>query len=112
VRGSCLPPRRRCWRRRPTLYSLAELTEQWRRRAGSVLGQDTRAWAEHLLAAGEPSPLIRAKDVTLEDIASVGQAVVERVQAPAAPDHASVPATSPGSSPKPQDPCPPKCAGR
>jgi hypothetical protein len=63
-----------------TLYSLAELTERWRRRAGSVLGQDARAWAEHLLAAGEPSPLIRAKDVTLEDIASVGQAVVERVQ--------------------------------
>jgi conjugative relaxase-like TrwC/TraI family protein len=63
------------------LYSLAELTGQWRRRAGSVLGQDAHTWAEHLLAAGEPSPLIRAEDVALEDIASVGQAVVERVQA-------------------------------
>ena len=47
-----------------------------------MLGQDARAWAEHLLApSGEQVPVIRAKDVTLEDIASVGQAVVEQVQA-------------------------------
>jgi conjugative relaxase-like TrwC/TraI family protein len=64
-----------------TLYSLAELTGQWRRRAGSVLGQDARAWAEHVLAAGEPAPLIRAKDVTLDEVTAVGQVVVEQVQA-------------------------------
>lgn len=64
-----------------TLYSLAELTGQWRRRAGSVLGQDAHTWAEHLLAAGEPSPLIRAKDVTLDEVTAVAQVVVEQVQA-------------------------------
>ncbi len=64
-----------------TLYSLAELTEQWRRRADSVLGQDAPTWAEHLLAAGEHSPLIHAKDVTLDEVTAVAQVVVEQVQA-------------------------------
>ena len=64
-----------------TLYSLAQLTGQWRRRAGSVLGQDAPTWTEHLLAAGEPSPLIRAKDVTLDEVTAIGQVVVEQVQA-------------------------------
>ena len=64
-----------------TLYSLTELTEQWRRRAASVLGQDAPTWAEHLLAAGGPSPLISAKDVTLDEVAAVAQVVVEQVQA-------------------------------
>jgi len=64
-----------------TLYSLAALTEQWRGRASSVLGQDAPSWAEHLLAAGEPSPLIRAEDVTLDHVAAVAQVIVEQVQA-------------------------------
>ncbi|MHB1865441.1 MAG: MobF family relaxase [Candidatus Saccharimonadales bacterium] len=64
-----------------TLYSLAQLIEQWRRRAGSVLGQDATTWAEQLLTAGEHQPFIQAGDVTLEQVAAAGQAVVEQVQA-------------------------------
>jgi len=65
-----------------TLYSLAELTEQWRRRAGSVLGQDAHTWAEHLLApSGEQVPVIRADDVTLDEVTAVARVVVEQVQA-------------------------------
>ena len=33
-----------------THYSLAELTDQWRRRADRVLGQDAETWADRLLA--------------------------------------------------------------
>ncbi|MHB1539003.1 MAG: MobF family relaxase, partial [Solirubrobacteraceae bacterium] len=65
-----------------TLYSLAELIEQWRRRVGSVLGQDATSWAERLLAhGGQRAPVLRAEDLARDDLAALGQRVVEQVQA-------------------------------
>ncbi|MGH2864276.1 MAG: MobF family relaxase, partial [Solirubrobacteraceae bacterium] len=63
-----------------TMYSLAELTEQWRRRATCILGKDAPTWAEHLLATGKPAPVIQAQEMTSADIAAVAQTVVEQVQ--------------------------------
>lgn len=63
-----------------TSYSLAELTARWRRRATSVLGQDAPTWAKHLIASHPGALIIRAEDVTLEDVAALGQAVVDQVQ--------------------------------
>ncbi len=60
--------------------SLQELTGRWRHRAGGVLQHDACVWAEQLLAASAHSGLIRAHEVTREQIAAAGQAVVEQVQ--------------------------------
>ncbi|MGH3320153.1 MAG: relaxase domain-containing protein [Streptosporangiaceae bacterium] len=62
-----------------THYSLAELTDQWRRRADRVLGQDAASWAQHVLATGN-DPVLRAEDVGREELVALGQAVVEQVQ--------------------------------
>lgn len=58
--------------------SLADLTADWRHRAGRVLGTDATSWARTVAANEEPL-LLRADDVPLEVIASLGQSVVEAV---------------------------------
>lgn len=58
--------------------SLADLTADWRRRAGGLLGADATAWARTVTANDAPL-LLRADDVPLDVIASLGQSVVEAV---------------------------------
>lgn len=58
--------------------SLADLTADWRRRAGRLLGADATAWARTVTANDAPL-LLRADDVLLDVIASLGQSVVEAV---------------------------------
>ncbi|QPE05961.1 relaxase domain-containing protein [Microbacterium schleiferi] len=58
--------------------SLADLTADWRRRAGRLLGADATAWARAVTANDAPL-LLRADDVPLDVIASLGQSVVEAV---------------------------------
>ena len=58
--------------------SLADLTAEWRHRAGRVLGSDATSWARGVAANEEPL-LLRADDVPLDVIASLGQSVVETV---------------------------------
>jgi len=62
-----------------THYSLAELTGQWRHRADRVLGQDPASWVQHVLASGS-DPVLRAEDVSRDELVALAQAVVERVQ--------------------------------
>lgn len=59
--------------------SLAELTAQWRERAARVMAEDPTTWATHLIAAGQAQRVLRADDIPLEHVASIGQAVVEVV---------------------------------
>ncbi|MDA8298183.1 MAG: relaxase domain-containing protein [Actinomycetota bacterium] len=63
-----------------THYSLAELTDQWRRRADRVLGQDADTWADHLLATSNGTVVVRAEDVGRDELVALAQAVVEQVQ--------------------------------
>ncbi|WP_282856383.1 MobF family relaxase [Pseudoclavibacter helvolus] len=58
--------------------SLADLTAEWRLRADRVLGSDATSWARGV-AANEEALLLRADDVPLDVIASLGQSVVETV---------------------------------
>ena len=58
--------------------SLADLTASWRERAGRVLGSDATSWARGVTANEEPL-LLRADDVPLDVIASLGQDVVAAV---------------------------------
>ncbi|MCH6471158.1 MobF family relaxase [Sinomonas terrae] len=58
--------------------SLADLTAQWRQRASRFLGSDATSWARTLTENGEPL-MLRADDVPLEAIASLGASVVEAV---------------------------------
>nr|WP_084515972.1 MobF family relaxase [Microbacterium luticocti] len=60
------------------VHSLADLTADWRARAGQVLGADATSWAR-LVTANEEPLLLRADDVPLDVIASIGAAVVEAV---------------------------------
>ncbi|MEE1622830.1 MobF family relaxase [Zafaria sp. J156] len=60
------------------IHSLAELTADWRDRAGRVLGQDATAWAR-ALTANPPVLVLRADDVPLDLIGEIGQAVMETV---------------------------------
>ena len=62
-----------------THYSLAELTDQWRQRADRVLGQDAASWAPHVLAT-DSDRVLRAEDVSRDELVALGQAVVEQVQ--------------------------------
>ncbi len=55
--------------------SLADLTASWRERAGRVLGSDTTAWARTVTVNEKPL-LLRADDMPLDVIASLGQDVV------------------------------------
>ncbi len=63
-----------------THYSLAELTDQWRRRADRVLGQDAETWADRLLATSSGTVVVRAEDVSRDELVALGQAGVEQVQ--------------------------------
>ncbi|WP_067246022.1 MobF family relaxase [Microbacterium resistens] len=58
--------------------SLADLTVSWRERAGRVLGSDATSWARSVTVNEEPL-LLRADDVPLDAIASLGQHVVAAV---------------------------------
>ncbi|MBN9177825.1 MAG: relaxase domain-containing protein [Microbacterium sp.] len=60
------------------VHSLADLTADWRRRAGRILGSNATSWAQGVTANEEPL-LLRADDVPLEVIASLGGSVVEAV---------------------------------
>jgi conjugative relaxase-like TrwC/TraI family protein len=63
-----------------THYSLAELTDQWRRRADRVLGQGATSWAQHVLVTDSGRVALRAEDVGRDELVALGQAVVEQVQ--------------------------------
>lgn len=58
--------------------ALADLTREWRKRASRVLGTDATGWVRRVAANKEPL-LLRADDVPLDVIASLGQNVVEAV---------------------------------
>lgn len=58
--------------------SLADLTAEWRERAGRLLGVDATSWARGVTANDAPL-LLRADDIPLEVIASLGQSVVDVV---------------------------------
>ncbi|MDQ0728778.1 MobF family relaxase [Microbacterium sp. W4I20] len=58
--------------------SLADLTASWRERAGRVLGSEATAWARTVTANEKPL-LLRADDVPLDVIASLGRDVVTAV---------------------------------
>jgi conjugative relaxase-like TrwC/TraI family protein len=60
------------------VHSLADLTAQWRQRASRVLDADATSWARTVTANEEPL-LLRADDVPLDVIASLGASVVEAV---------------------------------
>ncbi|CAN7380820.1 relaxase domain-containing protein [Microbacterium foliorum] len=60
-------------------HSLAELTSQWRRRAGRVLDEDPVGWARQVVAAGSHEALLRADDVDLEEIDRLAHVVVVQV---------------------------------
>lgn len=60
------------------LWSLADLTHDWRARAGLLLGRDATEWARDALN-GEAPPLLRAEDVPLDVIARIGEVVVSIV---------------------------------
>lgn len=57
---------------------LAGLTQEWRTRASSLLGQDATAWARQAVA-GDAVELLRAEDVPLDVIAQLGASVVAAV---------------------------------
>lgn len=58
--------------------SLADLTAEWRQRAGRLLGTDATSWARRV-AANEAPLLLRADDIPLDVIGSLGRSVVEVV---------------------------------
>lgn len=61
------------------VYALAELTERWRVRATSVLGQDASNWVQQAISSTTPQPLLRADDIPLETIDDIAQRVVTTV---------------------------------
>ena len=66
-----------------TVRSLADLTEEWRGRAGQVLGTGAPEWARqitgHQGARPLPAGLLRADDIPLDVAGKVADAVVEAV---------------------------------
>ncbi|MDI3331826.1 MAG: MobF family relaxase [Micrococcus sp.] len=58
--------------------SLADLTGEWRDRASRLLGQDATSWARQV-TANQTLLLLRADDLPLDVIASLGQSVVNVV---------------------------------
>lgn len=60
------------------VHSLADLTSDWRRRASVILGADATGWA-HTITANEAPLLLRADDVPLDVVRSLGQSVVATV---------------------------------
>ena len=61
--------------------SLADLTAEWRQRAGRVLRRDANGWARTFTAstADAPRRVLRADDVPLDVVREVGQTVMETV---------------------------------
>ncbi|WP_275001720.1 MobF family relaxase [Promicromonospora iranensis] len=60
-----------------TIESLADLTAQWRERAGRILGQDPTEWAQGLLSAAlaEPGQVFTSGDVP-QDVVDMAASVV------------------------------------
>ncbi|MFB7893690.1 MobF family relaxase [Microbacterium sp. NPDC056044] len=58
------------------LHSLAELTAGWRSRATHELGFDATAWAYALITHSKRPMLMRAIDVSPEDLATLGRSVM------------------------------------
>ncbi len=58
--------------------SLADLTAAWRARAGRILGKNATSWARTVTANDAPL-LLRADDVPLDVIGTLGQSVVDVV---------------------------------
>ena len=58
------------------VHSLAELTADWRHRAGEVLGEGATGWARTLTAGAEKTGVLRADDVPLDTITDLGRSVV------------------------------------
>ncbi|MDE0545925.1 MobF family relaxase [Microbacterium sp. C7(2022)] len=61
-----------------TARSLAELTAAWRDRASQILDQDAAFWARSV-AQGDRQTVMRAEDVPLEVMESLGRSVVDAV---------------------------------
>jgi len=61
------------------IKSLAELTEDWRARATTILGEHAPTWAQHLTADNQRPSLLRADDLPLEHLQAVADVVVLRV---------------------------------
>ncbi|WP_457101771.1 MobF family relaxase [Microbacterium sp. P5_E9] len=59
------------------LRSLADLTQEWRTRAGRLLGRDATAWARDTVREEDAPMLLRAEDVTRSILAQVATRVVE-----------------------------------
>ncbi|KDA06384.1 conjugal transfer protein [Microbacterium sp. CH12i] len=57
------------------IHSLADLTAQWRQRAGNILGGEATRWAREVTANNAPL-LLRADDVPLDVVRGLGQSVV------------------------------------
>ena len=60
------------------IHSLAELTAQWRQRAGQILGVDATCWAREV-TANEAPLLLRADDLPLDVVRVLGERVVATV---------------------------------
>ena len=60
------------------VHSLADLTTEWRQRAGRILGTDATEWVRTVVG-NDPPLLLRADDLPLDVIRSLGQSVVTAV---------------------------------
>lgn len=60
------------------IHSLADLTAQWRQRAGNILGSDATSWSREVTANTAPL-LLRADDVPLDVVHGLGASVVTAV---------------------------------
>ena len=57
------------------VHSLADLTSEWRQRAGRVLGRDATVWATGVARGGRPL-VLRADDIPLDVLDRIGSDVV------------------------------------
>jgi len=64
-----------------TVYSLADLTTQWRARANTILGEDSTRWATRIIAGSTRPSLLRADDLPLDLLENLGRTVVDVVGA-------------------------------
>jgi len=65
-------------RPKKTVHSLADLTTEWRARAGGILGEAATAWASRVVSNDAPL-LLRADDIPLDVLRTIGTQVVEEV---------------------------------
>ena len=61
------------------LHSLAELTVDWRERATSVLGEDATMWARELLTRPRAEAVLRADDLSLDQVHDIAAVVLMEV---------------------------------